>query len=329
MSAMPDNIVQFAVPKKPRIYVKEPMPDQRKISVMPIKALTDPALTDGSIRTLGVLCSYCNRAGITWVSQARLAKDLSISRQAITNQLMRLRAAGYVEILKKGFRGERCNTLRVIYDTSVDAETAMAVTSSIEDTRPPLVIKEQRDQAEKADREGLERVQKAISKALKQPARKAPIVVKKTDTITVRSIKSAMKKAQSNSSQPVDNPPHIGHPAVSNGSVPNSPKEGLHRQPIGHSGVSLNAENTRSQTTSNHPFKETLLTSLNSSNLLTSNLTSVLGHQEIESLIADGMTADEVESSLAILLPLYAAEGIEPTASVLMVGIKQLKADAR
>lgn len=326
MSAVPNNIVPFSLPaKKPRIYLKEAMPDQRKISVMPIKALTDPALTDGSIRTLGVLCSYCNRAGITWVSQARLAKDLSISRQAITNQIMRLRAAGYVEILKKGFRGERCNTLRVIYDSSVDAATAMAVTSSIEDTRPPLVIKEQQDEADRADREGQQRVAQAISKALKQPARKVPIVVKSTDTLTVRSIKNAIKKAHPNSPQPVDNSSHIGHPPVSNETA----KRQLHRQPIGHSGVSLNAGNTRSQTASNQTFKETLLTRMNSSNLLTSNLTSVLGHQEIEELAADGIEPSQVAESLAVLLPLYQAEGIEPTSSVLMVGIRQLKADAR
>jgi biotin operon repressor len=326
MSAVPDNIVQFKLPaKKPRIYLKEAMPDQRKISVMPIKALTDPALTDGSIRTLGVLCSYCNRAGITWVSQARLAKDLNISRQAITNQIMRLRAAGYVEILKKGFRGERCNTLRVIYDSTVDAETAMAVTSSIEDTRPPLIIKEQRDQADKADLEGQQRVAQAISKALRQPAKRSPIVVKSTDTMTVKSIKNAIKKAKPASSQPVDNSLHIGHPAVSN----EVQKEQLHRQPIGHSGVSLNAENTRSQGTSRQVVKESLLTRMNSSNLLTSNLTSVLGHQEIAELIADGIGAKDIEASLAVLLPLYRAEGIEPTASVLMVGIRQLKADAR
>jgi hypothetical protein len=68
---------------------------------------------------------------------------------------------------------------------------------------------------------------------------------------------------------------------------------------------------------------------MNSSNLLTSNLTSVLGHQEIAELIADGIGASQIEDSLAVLLPLYRAEGIEPTASVLMVGIRQLKADAR
>jgi DNA-binding Lrp family transcriptional regulator len=259
------------------------------------------------------------------VSQARLAKDLNISRQAITNQIMRLRAAGYVEILKKGFRGERCNTLRVIYDSSVDAETAMAVTSSIEDTRPPLIIKEQRDQADKADLEGQQRVAQAISKALRQPAKRSPIVVKSTDTMTVKSIKNAIKKAKPASSQPVDNSLHIGHPAVSN----EVQKEQLHRQPIGHSGVSLNAENTRSQGTSRQVVKESLLTRMNSSNLLTSNLTSVLGHQEIAELIADGIGASQIEDSLAVLLPLYRAEGIEPTASVLMVGIRQLKADAR
>ena len=326
MSAVPNNIVPFSLPaKKPRIYLKEAMPDQRKISVMPIKALTDPALTDGSIRTLGVLCSYCNRAGITWVSQARLAKDLSISRQAITNQIMRLRAAGYVEILKKGFRGERCNTLRVIYDSSVDAETAMAVTSSIEDTRPPLVIKEQQDQADKADREGQQRVAQAISKALRQPARKAPIVVKSTDTITVRNIKSAIKKAHPNSPQPVDNSSHIGHPPVSNETA----KEQLHRQPIGHSTVSHIPENTSRQTASKQVVKETLLTRMNSSNLLTSNLTSVLGHQEIEELAADGIEPSQIAESLAVLLPLYQAEGIKPSSHVLMAGIRQLQADAR
>ena len=93
--------------------------------------------------------------------------------------------------------------------------------------------------------------------------------------------------------------------------------------------MSLNAENTRSQGTSRQVVKESLLTRMNSSNLLTSNLTSVLGHQEIAELIADGIEAKDIEASLAVLLPLYRAEGIEPTASVLMVGIRQLKADAR
>jgi len=108
--------VNFTLPKKPRIYKKDAPPDQRKIAVMPLKALTDQTLTDGSIRILGVLCSYCNRAGLTWVSQKRLSEDMKTSRQNITNQLAKLRDAGYVEIVRKGFRGERCNTLRVIFD---------------------------------------------------------------------------------------------------------------------------------------------------------------------------------------------------------------------
>jgi len=150
-------------------------------------------------------------------------------------------------------------------------------------------------------------------------------VVKSTDTMTVKSIKNAIKKAHPASSQPVDNSSHIGHPAVSN----EVQKEQLHRQPIGHSGVSHIPENTSRQGTSRQVVKESLLTRMNSSNLFTSNLTSVLGHQEIAELIADGIGAKDIEASLAVLLPLYRAEGIEPTAGVLMVGIRQLKADAR
>ena len=215
MSAMPDNIVQFNLPaKKPRIYVKDPMPDQRKVCVMPFRAVFDKQLSHGALQALAALCTYCNRAGITWVSQTRLAKELDISQQAVAKQFKQLRELGYLETIRKGFKGERTDTLRVIFDKSVDAETAMAVTSSMEDTRPPVIRKEQQAAADKADREGLERVQKAISKALKQPARKAPIVVKRTDTMTVRNIKSAMKKAQSNSEQPVDNHAHIHNPQV-------------------------------------------------------------------------------------------------------------------
>ena len=69
-----DNIVPFTLPKKPRIKEKDAPPDQRKVCIMPIRALTDERLTDGSVRILALVCSYCNRAGITWVSQKRLAE---------------------------------------------------------------------------------------------------------------------------------------------------------------------------------------------------------------------------------------------------------------
>ncbi|NBT75697.1 MAG: helix-turn-helix domain-containing protein [Betaproteobacteria bacterium] len=144
MSALPlpANVVEFKLPKrKPKIVEKAAPPDQRSVSVLPIRAITDKRVTDGMFRVLAQLCSFTNRAGITWVSQARLAKDAGVSRQAITKQLGKLRDAGYVEIQSKAFRGERSNTLRVIYDPNLTAEDAIAITSSIEDTRPPEMIK--------------------------------------------------------------------------------------------------------------------------------------------------------------------------------------------
>ena len=55
MSAVLDNIVPFALPKKPRIKEKDAPPDQRKVCIMPIRALTDPKLTDGAVRILALL----------------------------------------------------------------------------------------------------------------------------------------------------------------------------------------------------------------------------------------------------------------------------------
>jgi hypothetical protein len=137
MNSMPTNVVDFVVPKRPRVVEKQAMPDRRSLAVVPIRAAVDKTLTDACFRTLAVLCSYCNRAGITWVSQKRLAEDMKVSRQAITKQLVKLRAAGYVEITRKGWRGERSNTLRVVFDTTLSAQDAIAITSGIEDTRPP------------------------------------------------------------------------------------------------------------------------------------------------------------------------------------------------
>lgn len=148
MSALPSNVVDFKLPKKVKVKEKAALPDQRKVAIMPIRALTDPEVTDGMVRTLALLCSYCNRAGITWVSQARLAKDSGTSRQAVTRQLGKLKALGYVEVVSKHYRGVRPDTVRVIYDKSIDTETAIAITSTIEDTRPPDMKEKQQKQAQ-------------------------------------------------------------------------------------------------------------------------------------------------------------------------------------
>jgi len=205
MSAVPDNIVPFTLPKKPRIKEKEPAPDQRKVAVMPIRAVHDKALTDGMFRTLALVCSFCNRAGVTWVSQARLAKDSGVSRQAITKQIKKLKEAGYIEVVSRHYRGIRPDTVRVIFDPTVDVETAIAVTSSIEDTRPPY-MKEEQMQDMTPDPEGLKRIQEMIRgvvKPINQPAKEYQMP--KGDTVTVAKMKAeiaAKKKAKPSHKQP-------------------------------------------------------------------------------------------------------------------------------
>jgi biotin operon repressor len=322
MSAVPDNIVAFTLPKKPRIKEKDAPPDQRKVCIMPIRALTDPKLTDGAVRILALVCSYCNRAGITWVSQKRLAEDMKTSRQNITNQLAKLREAGYVEIIRKGFRGERCNTLRVIFDPSLTAEEAITMTSNKEDTRPPAIREEQERQAsEQIDREGQAKIAKLISQALKQPTKpKGYAMPAKGETRAVREVKEAMQKTQAKRSKSVektvDNHQSIGHPPVSNESSPEVSNESLHRQPIGHSSVSYNSEEHYKESIKSNEYKDSLKN-------------TVMGNQEIKMLIDNGMTVEQVREAEELIAPLFAAEGLTPSSAVMSQAILQMHRDAR
>ena len=306
MNAMTEP-VNFDLPKKPRIFAKDPMPDQRKVVVLPIKAVYDPKISHGALHVLAALCSYCNRAGITWVSQTRLAKELNITQQAVAKQFKQLRELGYLETVKKGFKGERTDTLRVIFDKSVDAATAMAVTSTVEDTRSPA-IKEQ--QQMEADREGQARVAQAISKVLKQPKPRYKIMPKQGETITVKNMKAAINKAQSKHQQPVDNHGHNHNPEVVNA-------DKLHSQPNHNLQV---VDNT----------KEHKKTTCREVDILKEDADMfVLNNEVVEQLVDNGMTAQQIKDALDTLLPLYRAEGITPSNHVLMAGIRQLVADTR
>ena len=135
MSAMPDNVLPFEIPKKPRLKLQEPLPDQRKIVVLPFKAVFDKDLGAAGVAVLAGLCAFCNRAGVTWVSQRRLAGDLSISQQAVSRQVAKLKKLGYIEVLKKGYSGARHETVRVIFDPTITGEEAIAMVSNVEVTK--------------------------------------------------------------------------------------------------------------------------------------------------------------------------------------------------
>lgn len=200
MSALPSNVVDFKLPKKPKVREKEAPPDQRRASIIPIRAVTDRKLHEAGLRLLLAICSYTNRAGITWVGQAQLAKQLNVSKQAVSKQFKSLVEFGYIEVMRKGFKGYANQTMRVIFDPTIDAETAIAVTSSIEDTRPPSMKREQQMQQDNTiNPEGLKRIQDMI-KGVVKPVVPPPkeYQMPKGDTVTVAKMKAeiAAKKAK-------------------------------------------------------------------------------------------------------------------------------------
>jgi biotin operon repressor len=135
----------FTIPKQPKIKLKAKPPDQRKIAVLPLRALRDKTLYNQSIRVLGLLCSYANRAGITWVAGTTLAKELGVSKSAISQQMRQLKEKGYVEVIKRGYMGQRTDTLRIIYDPSISTTDALAILGNQDELKSPTMLKEELD----------------------------------------------------------------------------------------------------------------------------------------------------------------------------------------
>jgi DNA-binding transcriptional MocR family regulator len=93
--------------------------DNRRITVVPFRALTDPNLTDKAFRVLALICSYTDKNNMTFVSQQTLADICKVSRPAITNQISKLKVFGYIEIINKAYKGRNTNTIRVLFETPV------------------------------------------------------------------------------------------------------------------------------------------------------------------------------------------------------------------
>lgn len=121
--------------------------DLRKYSIMPIKAVQDQRINKTrAISVLAAICSYVDETGVTYVSQARLAKDLDVSRQAINRQVRQLHKLGYLVYAKKRYKDQKTTSIKVIYDPEVIDETT---------ARALLSPKEQMDLAEREALAGL------------------------------------------------------------------------------------------------------------------------------------------------------------------------------
>ena len=315
--------IAFQLPKKPRIKEKDAPPDQRKVAVLPIRAVFDKELTHGALTALAALCAYCNRAGITWVSQTRLASELGITQQAVAKQFKQLKDRGYLQIVKQGFKGQRSATLRVIYDPSITAEDAIAMVSAKEDARPPYMKEEQeRQMNEPIDPEGQRRIAQLVAKALKNPNPKPERTMPKSgETRAVREVKEAMAKAKAKRQKAVDNQP-IHNPQVVQLETQSQPS--IHNPEV----------------VSNHNLEVVLNTGIehrdrdikDRSKDKVKNINTVLHNLDVsdfDALIDAGMKPEQVEDCANTLLPLFAAEGLNPSSRVLADSILQLHRDAR
>ena len=131
--------MEYKLPKPPKIKEKVMQPDQRKFCVVPLRAVVAKDLTLTGLKVLCLLASYCNKAGFTYVSQARLANDLGVTTGAINRQIKQLETKGYI----KQFGGYSTNikgkTKRIIYDEKISDREAEQIAG---EPREPFTNKE-------------------------------------------------------------------------------------------------------------------------------------------------------------------------------------------
>ena len=115
--------------------------DLRRYSILPIKAVQDPDINrTAALAVLAVICSYTDELGRTFVSQARIASDLGISRQAANRQVKKLLDKGYLVYARKQYKKQLTNTVKVIYDEDIKTE---------DEARSALTVKQQIELAER------------------------------------------------------------------------------------------------------------------------------------------------------------------------------------
>jgi len=221
---------------------------------------------------------------------------------------------GYIEVIKKGWRGERSNTVRVIFDQTIDAETAMAVTNTIEDTRPPA-IKEQQMQ-EEIDKQSQQRIAKMVAGALRstnQP--KERTMPKQGETSTVKKMKEEIAKAKAKRT-------HKQPAEVAIGTVAETVQKDSHRQPDRQ--LPEVAQNAEEQV-----LKDSIKESKVKEDINNKNSYGVLSNLEVAELKSHGLTDAQIADALDTLLPAYKAEGLTPTSRLLADSILQLSRDVR
>ena len=139
----------------PRIVKKEELPDQRALTIIPLRAAKDRRLAAMDLRVLAVLASYSNKAGLTWVGLARVGEDLGVTHQRINQIVKRLEGWGYVRTVYQGWRGERANTRQIIFKEDISPAKAARVSGELAPYQHEAIRKREKMKA-KRKRKGQE-----------------------------------------------------------------------------------------------------------------------------------------------------------------------------
>lgn len=142
-------------------------------------------------------------------------------------------------------------------------------------------------------------------------------MTKTGDSMTVRKMKEDIKMAKARRTKAVDKSASIGHPPVSYEEAEQDTQDVLHRQPRGHSAVSLISENIG--------IDKRLTNGRHKDNKVNH---ACVREGVRDACVGAGMTPEQVRDACALLLPLFAAEGLTPSDRVLIDSILQLHRDA-
>jgi hypothetical protein len=121
--------------------------DYRLYIHLPIRAYKDPNLQQHrqALFVLAALCSYTDYRGICWPNQATLAKDLKVSRQAVSRYIRKLIEWKYIKYARKEFKGQKGNVYFVIYDLKTTEEMARKNVSLAKHDIPTLEQEEAKE----------------------------------------------------------------------------------------------------------------------------------------------------------------------------------------
>ena len=117
----------FVLPNKPVIERVE-REDGRKFCVVPLRAFREKRLSLSQLRILGIYASYCNNAGMSFVSCTALGRDYGCSKSYMALMLQKIEKVGYIiRVKKQGVPGIRGCIRRMVYDVSIATEDAIGI----------------------------------------------------------------------------------------------------------------------------------------------------------------------------------------------------------